>query len=70
DPVVPPEDVAAFQDEMRNAGVDWQLHSYGGAVHSFTIEGAGNDPSSGSAYDERAHKRSWRLLMDFLRETV
>ena len=36
DPFVPEEQVLAFQQEMRNAGVDWQLNSYGGAVHSFT----------------------------------
>ena len=29
-----PEDIAAFEDEMRNGGVDWRLIKYGGAVHS------------------------------------
>jgi dienelactone hydrolase len=36
DPYVPQEQVQAFTEEMRNAKVDWQLNSYGGAVHSFT----------------------------------
>jgi dienelactone hydrolase len=36
DPYVPQEQVQAFTDEMRNAKIDWQLNSYGGAVHSFT----------------------------------
>ncbi|MFO7704141.1 MAG: dienelactone hydrolase family protein [Halopseudomonas sp.] len=36
DPYVPTEQVQAFEAEMREAGVDWQLISYGGAVHSFT----------------------------------
>lgn len=36
DPYVPPDQVHAFEDEIRNAKVDWQLVSYGGAVHSFT----------------------------------
>ena len=31
-----PEEIAAFQKEMRNAGVDWQMNIYGGAVHAFT----------------------------------
>ena len=31
-----PEDIAAFENEMRTAGVDWQLIKYGGAVHAFT----------------------------------
>jgi dienelactone hydrolase len=45
DPFVPPKDVAAFEEEMRQASVDWQLTSYGGAVHSFTDWNAGNDNS-------------------------
>src|SRR5438552_11685480 len=32
DPNVPPAQVAAFEDEMRKARVDWQRVSYGGAV--------------------------------------
>jgi len=36
DPAVPPAQVQGFIDEMRAAKVDWQLVSYGGAVHSFT----------------------------------
>lgn len=36
DPYVPTEQVQAFEAEMRAADVDWQLISYGGAVHSFT----------------------------------
>lgn len=40
DPFVPPADVQKFEAAMRKSGVDWQLNSYGGAVHSFT------DPSA------------------------
>ncbi|WP_084166334.1 dienelactone hydrolase family protein [Stutzerimonas azotifigens] len=37
DPAVPPEQVDAFVQEMKGAPqVDWQLVSYGQAVHSFT----------------------------------
>jgi len=36
DPAVPQEQVDAFVAEMKAAQVDWQLVSYGGAVHSFT----------------------------------
>jgi dienelactone hydrolase len=70
DPFVKPEEVAAFETEMRDAGVDWQLVKYGGAVHSFTNPAAGNDKSKGAAYDEKADKRSWQALLTFLRETV
>lgn len=40
DPTVPPDEVAAFETEMRAAKVDWQLVKFGGAVHSFTDPGA------------------------------
>lgn len=36
DPAVPQAQVDGFVAEMKDAGVDWQLVSYGGAVHSFT----------------------------------
>ena len=68
DPHVPPEQVLAFQEEMRKAGVDWQLISYGGAVHAFTDSGAGDDPSRGSAYNEKADKRSWHAMKSFFME--
>ena len=39
DPVVPPAQRLAFEEEMRAGDVDWQMHLYGGAVHSFTNQG-------------------------------
>lgn len=62
DPFVPAEDIAAFQQELRDAGVDWQMVYYSGAVHSFTQKAAGDDPSRGAAYDERADRRSWQAM--------
>jgi dienelactone hydrolase len=68
DPFVRPEEVAAFQKEMRDAGVDWQMIFYGGAVHSFTNPAAGSDNSKGAAYHERAANRSWSAMQLFLEE--
>jgi len=68
DPFVTAEHVAAFEDEMKKGGVDWQMNVYGGAVHSFTIPEAGNDPSKGAAYNERADKRSWEAMTNFFAE--
>jgi dienelactone hydrolase len=68
DPFVPAKDLTAFESEMRDAKVDWQLIAYGGAVHSFTQPMAGNDNSKGAAYNERADKRSWEDLKQFLTE--
>lgn len=68
DPYVPAQDITKFQDELRKAGVDWQMVYYSGAVHSFTDPAAGNDNSKGAAYNESAYKRSWRAMKDFLGE--
>ena len=68
DPFVPAEEVAAFEKEMRDAKVDWQLVAYGNAVHSFTDWNAGSDNSKGSAYSEKADKRSWQAMKSFLEE--
>ncbi|MEK6679640.1 MAG: dienelactone hydrolase family protein [Nitrospirota bacterium] len=68
DPFVPAEQVAAFQDEMRKAGVDWNMVVYGGAVHSFTNPDSGNDNSKGAAYNEKADKRSWEDMKQFFSE--
>jgi dienelactone hydrolase len=70
DPVVPPKEVDAFESEMRNAKVDWELVAYGGAVHSFTDPSAGNDNSKGAAYNEKADKRSWVAMEDIFRQTL
>src|SRR6266516_3884708 len=67
DPFVPAKDVAACEDELRNAGVDWQLVKYGGAVQSFTDWNA-DGSMKGAKYDERADKRSWEDMKLFFAE--
>jgi dienelactone hydrolase len=68
DPHVPGKDVAAFEDEMRAGGADWQLVIYGGAVHGFTNLTLGNDKSKGAAYNAEADKRSWEAMKAFFAE--
>jgi dienelactone hydrolase len=65
---VPAEQVAAFQKEMTDAKADWEMVSYGGAVHSFTHKEAGDDPSKGAAYHESADRRSWVAMQSFFAE--
>jgi dienelactone hydrolase len=55
-------------DEMRAAGVDWQVVYYSGAVHAFTDRRAGSDNSKGAAYNEAADRRSWEAMKDFFKE--
>ena len=68
DPYVPAEQVAAFEQEMRAAGVDWQLIAYGGAVHGFTNPAHGGDNSKGAAYNATADARSWAAMRQFFAE--
>ena len=70
DPFVPPDEVKAFEEEMRRSGADWQLVAYGGSVHSFTDWNAGNDNAKGSAYNEKADKRSWEAMKQFFAEVL
>ncbi len=68
DDFVPDTQVIAFKNEMRKAKLDWQLVMYGGAVHAFTVPTAGNDPTTGAAYNEKADKRSFDELKRFFAE--
>ncbi len=68
DPMVPPEEVRGFIDEMNAADADWMATKYAHAVHAFTQKEAGNDPSKGAAYNQKADVRSWAATLDFLKE--
>lgn len=69
DPMVPPDDVLAFQKEMNDAGADWQIHIHGHAKHAFAVPGASNG-ELGLQYNAAADRRSWRNTLDFLSETL
>jgi len=68
DPFQPHEKVEAFHDEMRKAGVDWQMNIYGGAQHGFTNPDADRYGIKGLAYNEKADRRSWEAMKSFLGE--
>lgn len=68
DPFVPAEDIEAFKEEMKTHKIDWQMVSFGNAVHSFTKKAAGDDNSKGAAYNEKADQRSWIMMKDFFEE--
>ena len=67
DPHVSKEEIAGFVNEMNSANADWHMISYADAVHAFTEKEAGNDPSTGAAYNEKADKRSWAYTLEFLK---
>jgi dienelactone hydrolase len=69
DPFIPLEQRAAFESEMRGAGVDWQMIIYGNTVHSFTNLTAANAKRPDAVrYSEDADRRSWKAMQDFLVE--
>ena len=69
DPMVTPEQVMRFGDEMTHAKVDWQLTMYGNTMHAFTNPQA-NDPGFGTVYDKQADARSWIAMKEFFKEVL
>ncbi len=67
DPMVPPDQVAAFMAEMDERSVDWQVHQYGNTMHAFTNPEA-NDVEFGTVYEPKADRRSWSSMRDFFDE--
>jgi len=66
DPLVPKEQLPAFEAEMNAANVDWQLLSYGGAFHSFTDPHA-NNPGV-QMYNPTVSKRAFTAMHNLLDE--
>ncbi len=67
DPMVPPEQVLALEQEMASSGADWQVHIYGAAAHAFTNPEAA-DVASGILYHAASDRRSWQTTVNFLQE--
>jgi dienelactone hydrolase len=70
DPVVTADQRAAFAAEMADAGVDWQIHLYGGVAHSFTNPEIDSWSYPGFRYDAKADARSWAAMRHFLEERL
>lgn len=66
DPMVPIEDVAAFQQEMRTAAADSQTIIYSGAQHGFANPFSSKVP--GISHDADADRRSWAAMRAHLAE--
>jgi dienelactone hydrolase len=63
DPMVPKEQVEAFEKEMRDAGANFEVVTYPNAKHSFTNPDAGKAGMEGLAYDADADRTSWKAAM-------
>ncbi len=69
DPMVPPEQVLAFENEMTAAQVDWQVTTYGNTTHGFTNPLA-NDNKLGTLYNPVAAERAWLGMKIFFEEIL
>ena len=69
DPLAPPEQIKAFEDEMRAADVrDWQVISYGNTLHGFTNPAADGSMLRTALYSEQADRRAWASMRSLFNE--
>lgn len=67
DPMVPPQQVNDFCQEMTEAKADWQVHMYGHVQHAFTNPEA-QDIHAGLVYNSLAAQRAWNAMTQFFQE--
>ena len=70
DPLIPPEQRTAFEEEMRRAKADWQMVLYGNTAHSFTNPAADGKVMPGVIYHAEADRRSWLAMQSFFEERL
>jgi len=68
DGFVPPERITGFKAALEKAGADWEMVTYGGARHGFTNPGAARYGIENVRYDDKADRRSWRVMQQFFDE--
>ncbi len=68
DPLIPPEARVAWEREMREANVDWQMNVYGNTGHSFTNPGADAMNRPGFFYQPHTDARAWAEMRRFFDE--
>ncbi|MBR1246126.1 dienelactone hydrolase family protein [Bradyrhizobium sp. AUGA SZCCT0169] len=71
DPLAPPDQVTAFENEMREGHVrDWQVISYGNTLHGFTNPAADGSMMRTALYNEQADRRSWAAMRGLFDEVL
>jgi dienelactone hydrolase len=68
DPLVPPDQVKAFEQEMNQARADYEIIPFEGAKHSFTNPDADKVGMPAVAYNKAADEKSWRDMQAFIHE--
>lgn len=70
DTFVPAGEGEKFKKQMKEAGVDYVLVEYSGAVHAFTNPDAGSFKLPGVEYNANADQRSWAEMKEVFREKL
>jgi dienelactone hydrolase len=82
DPICTPDQVLSFARALQDAGVDWRVTVYGGALHAFWAPPRNPDGSPtggtthvgptvpGVGYHPTQTVRAWRDVLDLLDETI
>jgi dienelactone hydrolase len=68
DPFEKPDDMKAFEQQLRDSKVDYEITYYGHAVHAFTDAQVDSFNLDGAKYNAAADKRSWQAMRDFFKE--
>jgi dienelactone hydrolase len=68
DPMIPAEQVQAFQKEMEDAGAQVKVITYPEAKHSFTNPDADKAGMDALKYDADADKKSWAAMLEFFKD--
>lgn len=63
DPLLPPEQIAALDAALKDAGASFASEVYAGAMHGFAI-------ADGPSYDKAADDRHWTALTGLLKRTL
>lgn len=66
DPMIPPDQVAAFKQEMTEAKARFEVIEYPGAKHGFTNPEADKSGVPGLSYNAEADRESWAALLKVL----
>ena len=71
DPLAPPHQIAALEEEMRAASVaDWQVVSYGNTLHGFTNPAADGSMMRTALYHAQSDRRSWAAMEALFNEVL
>ena len=70
DPFTTPASLDACVAQLRAAGAQWRLHTYGGAPHAWTNPAQRLNSKPGFGYDRAAAEASWRATTAFLAEVL